>query len=64
MSLRYSAKGEERGKFGQSKQVERVGRLTLGTGLDQDTQVSLPLVEGLGTLPQTTSETVVNESVL
>jgi hypothetical protein len=39
-------------------------KLTLGTGLDQDTQVSLPLVEGLGTLPQTTGKTVVDESVL
>jgi hypothetical protein len=38
--------------------------LTLSAGLDQDTEMSLPLVQSLGTLPQTTGESVVNESVL
>jgi hypothetical protein len=37
---------------------------TLGNGLNEDTQVSLLLVECLGTLPQTPGETIVNKSVL
>ena len=36
----------------------------LGVGFDEDAKVSLTLVESLGTLAETTSETVVNECVL
>ena len=36
----------------------------LSAGLDEDAKVSLTLVESLGTLAETTSETVVNECVL
>ena len=38
--------------------------LGLSAGLDEDAKVSLTLVESLGTLAETTSETVVNECVL
>ena len=38
--------------------------LGLGASLDEDAQVSLALVESLGTLTETASKTVVNESVL
>jgi len=40
------------------------GGLTLGTGLDQDAEMSLPLVQSLGALPQSTGESIVDESVL
>ena len=36
----------------------------LGTGLYQDAKVSLALVQGFGALPETASETIVNECVL
>lgn len=36
----------------------------LGAGLDENAQVSLALIEGLGALAETTSETIVDESVL
>lgn len=38
--------------------------LTLSAGLNKDTQVGLSLVEGLGTLSETSGETIVDESVL
>ena len=38
--------------------------LGLSAGLDENAQMSLALVEGLGALAETASETVVNESVL
>ena len=67
MSLRYSAVEGKKHNSQYHGQLVASGlerKLTLGTGLNQDTQVSLPLVEGLGTLPQTTGKTVVDESVL
>ena len=38
--------------------------LGLSAGLDEDTEVGLALVEGLGALAETASETVVDEGVL
>jgi hypothetical protein len=38
--------------------------LGLSAGLDEDTEVSLALIEGLGALAEATGEAVVNESVL
>ena len=38
--------------------------LGFGTGLDKDAQVSLSLVESLGSFTETTGETIVNESSL
>jgi hypothetical protein len=38
--------------------------LGLGTGLDEDTQVSLAFIKGLGSFAQTTSQTIVDESSL
>lgn len=72
MSFKYSAAGcgvESDGdqhftSSGEWHLARRPQRLTLGTGLDQDTQVSLPLVQSLGTLPQTTGEPVIDEGVL
>lgn len=60
MSLRYSA-----AKVSTATLVIFEGCwLTLGNGLDQDTQVSLLLVESLGALPQTSGETIVDQSGL
>ena len=38
--------------------------LGLGTGLDEDTQVSLAFIEGLGGFAKAAGETIVNESSL
>jgi hypothetical protein len=58
MSLRYSA-----GTI--SPRLHTVyTRLTLGDSLDEDTEVGLALVEGLGALAETTGKTVVDESGL
>jgi hypothetical protein len=61
MSLRYSAVKRHQRKFPHSLSQQQ---LTLGDGLNQDTKVSLLLVEGLGALPQTSSETIVDQSGL
>ena len=44
--------------------LDELDVLGLSAGLDEDAKVSLTLVESLGTLAETTSETVVNECVL
>ena len=44
--------------------LDELNVLGLSAGLDEDAKVSLTLVESLGTLAETTSETVVNECVL
>ena len=47
-----------------AKSLNELDVLGLSAGLDEDAKVSLTLVESLGTLAETTSETVVNECVL
>ena len=44
--------------------LDQLDVLGLGTGLDEDTQVSLALIESLGGFAKTTGETIVNESSL
>ena len=44
--------------------LDELDVLGLSAGLDKDAKVSLTLVESLGTLAETTGETVVNECVL
>lgn len=47
-----------------AKRLNQLDVLRLCASLDKDAQVSLALVEGLGTLAQTAGESIVNESVL
>jgi len=47
-----------------TKGLNQLDVLGLGTGLDEDTQVSLALIEGLGGFTETTGKTIVNESHL
>jgi len=47
-----------------AKSFDELYVLGLSTSVDQDTKMSLALVQSLSTFTETTSETVVNESVL
>jgi hypothetical protein len=47
-----------------AESLDELEVLGLVASFDQDAKVGLALVEGLGCLTETTSETVVNESVL
>lgn len=47
-----------------TESLDELDVLGLGTGLDKNAEVGLTFVQRLGTLAQTTSKPVVNESIL
>lgn len=47
-----------------AKSLDKLDVLLLGAGLDEDTEVSLTSVEGLGALSETSGKSIVDEGLL
>lgn len=47
-----------------AKSLDELDVLLLGAGLDEDTEVSLTSVEGLGALSETSGKSIVDEGLL